>query len=118
MTSTDTWDARPSAKDRSTDTACDVHYRFYLRNLAGELIGDEPSMIRCEQPRVATWWIGCTHEHLAPTDICADHAAELEGSPISCQRCLDAGDPKPSHVLRIDPAPEIQAAAQDGGLAG
>jgi hypothetical protein len=69
------WDNR--AARRHTDNGCVVYH----------------GTRRCDQPEAWKAWIGCPHEHIAPSGVCDKHITEVEQAEFGwrCSLCWDRG---------------------------
>lgn len=84
------WDNRPDR--RKTDDRCVVYH----------------GAKRCHMDAAVRAWIGCPHEHIAPSDVCGFHATEIERAKFGwrCSLCWDAtGTVSTARYIRQEPLP-------------
>jgi hypothetical protein len=87
------WDNR--ADRRKTDDTCVVYH----------------GTRRCYRDATDRAWIGCAHEHIAPSDVCGFHAIEIETARFGwrCSLCWDAsGTVVMAYFIRREPLPDAE----------
>ena len=87
------WDNRPDR--RKTDDRCVVYH----------------GAKRCHMDAAVRAWIGCPHEHIAPSDVCGFHATEIERAKFGwrCSLCWDAtGTVSTARYIRQEPLPRAE----------
>jgi hypothetical protein len=53
---------------------------------------------RCEEPATVVITQGCEHEHVVPSVMCEEHAAEAERGGYHCSACWDSAQ---SHACPV-----------------